>query len=310
MAHRHPRMDTTLHPRLIAALALAVAFLAIPLTTNAGSCFVWRVTNTKAPCYLVGTLHALRARDYPLPAGYEQALRDSKRFVFEMKPDPPGEYYTKFVRAATYPDGDYLEHHVHPKTWQLIDANFRKTNWMGKGFHVGQLYVPHGIEQLRAWAIASIFYTIPGYNDVFSRFGVDNYLAFEGRRKHAELAGLETIDEHVAVLGGMGDLESEVLLLDAIMHRDKRKGWEDHLRSAWKQGDITGVREELLRWANLNPGAYVRLLDERNVRWIPQIKAEFNSGKPTSIVVGCNHMLGPNGLLALLEHSGFKFQQL
>jgi len=27
----------------------------------------------------------LRARDYPLPAGYDQALRDSKRLVFEVR---------------------------------------------------------------------------------------------------------------------------------------------------------------------------------------------------------------------------------
>jgi uncharacterized protein YbaP (TraB family) len=227
-----------------------------------------------------------------------------------MHPYPPADYREKFLRAATYPNGDYLERHVHPKTWEIINVNFRKTGWMGKPFHLGNIYVPHGIEQLRPWAIASIFYRIPGYSNVFSKFGVDNYLAFEGRRRHAELAGLETEDEHINVLGGLGDLESEVLLLDSIVHRDKRKGWDEHLRSSWKRGDITGVREELARWANLNPGAFVRLLDERNIRWVPKIKAEFDSGKPTSIVVGCNHMLGPNGLLALLEHSGYKFEQL
>ena len=41
-----------------------------------------------------------------------------------------------------------------------------------------------------------------------------------------------------------------------------------------------------------------------------RIKAEFNRGKPTSIVVGSGHMLGPNGLIALLERSGYKFEQL
>jgi uncharacterized protein YbaP (TraB family) len=60
----------------------------------------------------------------------------------------------------------------------------------------------------------------------------------------------------------------------------------------------------------LNRGAYLRLFDERNIKWIPQIKAEFNSGKPTSIVVGSGHMLGPNGLIALLDRSGYKFEQL
>jgi uncharacterized protein YbaP (TraB family) len=43
---------------------------------------------------------------------------------------------------------------------------------------------------------------------------------------------------------------------------------------------------------------------------VPKIRAELNSGKPTSIVVGANHMLGPTGLIALLQRNGYKFEQL
>jgi uncharacterized protein len=303
-------MDTTHYSRLTASLALAIALSAIPETVQAGTCFVWRVTNTKAPCYLVGTMHALSARDWPLPKGYYQALQDSKRLVFEMKPDPQSQFPAKFVRAATYPKGDSVQRHVHPKTWEIIRVNFGKKNWLGKPIRLGRYRVQHGVEQLRPWAIASIFYGIPGYNDVQSRFGVDAHFRYEGKRKGKELAGLETGDEHVEVLRGMNDVESEIMLLDAIVHRDKEKGWLQQLRTAWRHGDIAGMRENMARWGNLNPGAYVRLLDERNIKWIPQIKAEFGSGKPTSIVVGAGHMLGPNGLIALLDRSGYKFEQL
>ncbi len=291
-------------------IVLTITLAAIPQTANAGTCFVWRATNTKAPCYLVGTMHALSAHDWPLPKPYYQALKDSKRFVFEMKPDPQSGFTAKFVRAATYPKGDSVERHVHPKTWEIIRVNFTKVHMLGKPFRVSGYYVQHGVQQLRPWAIAGIFYGIPGYNDVQLRFGVDNHFTYEGKRKGKELAGLETVDEHVEVLRGMNDTESEIMLLDAIVHRDKRKAWEDQLRSAWKHGDIPGTRENMARWGNLNPGAYFRLLDERNIRWIPKIKADFDSGKPTSIVVGAGHMLGPNGLIALLERKGYRFEQL
>jgi len=49
---------------------------------------VWRVTNAKAPFYLVGSIHALSKSDYPLPVPYEIALRNSKRFVFEFDREP------------------------------------------------------------------------------------------------------------------------------------------------------------------------------------------------------------------------------
>ena len=290
---------------------VVVALAVIPETARAGTCFVWRVTNTPAPCYLVGTLHALGARDYPLPAGYDQALRDSKRLVFEMRMlDPQSEFAKKFCRAAAYPQGDYIERHVHPKTWEIIKVNFGKANMLGHPFWVGSHYVEHGIEQLRPWAIASFWYGIPGYSNVFSDLGVDNTFAYEGKRKGKELAALESDDEHVEVMRGMDDIESELLLLDAIVHRDKEKDWEEKLRTAWKHGDIAGVREHMARFGNLNPGAHVKLLDYRNIKWIPRIKQEFDSGKPTSIVVGSGHMLGPNGLIALLHKSGYQFEQL
>ena len=306
-----PQMNTRQTFLSIGYLVLTIGLAAIPETAHAGTCFVWRVTNTPTPCYLVGTLHALRARDYPLPAGCYQALEDSKRLVFEMRMlDPGSKFAEKFCRAAAYPDGDYIQRHVHPKTWEIIKASFGKQSMLGHGFWVGKHYVEHGVEQLRPWAIAGFWYGIPGYSDAFSDLGVDDSLAYEGKRKGKELGALETDDEHVEVLRGMDDTESELLLLDPIVHRDKEKGWEEQLRTAWKHGDIAGVREHLARFGNLNPGAHVKLLDHRNIKWIPKIKAEFSSGKPTSIVVGSGHMLGPNGLIALLEKQGYQFEQL
>ncbi len=301
-------MNITHYARFSALLVLAIG--AIPLRTDAGSCFVWRVTNTTAPCYLVGTVHSLHAGDYPLPKGYDQALRDSKRLVFEMKPDPSSDYEGKFVRAATYSKGDYVQNHVHAKTWEIIRVNFQMHSMIGQPFSVSGYYVEHGVEQLRPWAIAGIFYGIPGYSGIFDDLGVDDHFWYEGKRHHMEIAGLETDEEHIAVLGGMNDTESELMLVDAIVNRQKLKGRDEKLIAAWKHGDLEGVAAGLRDDYKLNPGAELRLLDMRNKKWIPKIKAEFSSGKPTSIVVGCAHMLGPNGLVGLLKHEGYQFEQL
>src|SRR5438034_10237579 len=48
-------------------------------------CCVWRVVNSEAPFYLVGSIHALSKKDYPLPGPYDLALKDSTRFVFEFR---------------------------------------------------------------------------------------------------------------------------------------------------------------------------------------------------------------------------------
>src|SRR5205823_4283557 len=63
-------------------------------------CCVWRVTNAKAPFYLVGSIHALSKKDYPLPAPYELALKNSRRFLFEFDPSRHVEFEKKFETAG------------------------------------------------------------------------------------------------------------------------------------------------------------------------------------------------------------------
>ena len=58
------------------------------------------MTNAGAPFYLVGSIHALSKKDYPLPSPYELALRESKRIVLEFDPSRHAEFERKFEAAA------------------------------------------------------------------------------------------------------------------------------------------------------------------------------------------------------------------
>ncbi len=99
-------------------------------------------------------------------------------------------------------------------------------------------------------------------------------------------------------------------MLEALVRGDKRRDDYNQDRDAWKRGDAAALWANHQRSRNLNPGADVRLLDERNVRWIPRIKAEMKTGIPTSIAVGAGHFLGPNGVVELLKRGGYKIEQL
>jgi uncharacterized protein YbaP (TraB family) len=295
--------------RRIISVLLCVFFASVA-TINAATACVWRVTNAKAPCYLVGTIHSLSGSDYPIPAAYDQVYGESKRLVFETYFDPQGDYNRRFVKTMAYPKGDGLQRHVHPKTWQIITANFGNASIFGKPGWVGETYLDAGIQQLRPWAITDLFYGIPGYSDEHLYYGVDNEWERHALHSDKELAGLETNEEHIDVMRKMNDIESELMFLDAIAFRDKMRPEFNQLKTAWKHGDIATIWALDQRFRKLDPGADARLLDERNVRWIPKIRSEFNSGKPTAIVVGCGHMPGPNGLISLLQRSGYKLEQL
>src|SRR5258707_15641516 len=93
-------------------IALLVALTLTPLAMDAApqskefpKCCVWRVTKAKAPFYLVGSIHALSKKDYPLPKPYNIALKDSSRYLFEFNPTQPAEFQKKFEAAANYHPG-------------------------------------------------------------------------------------------------------------------------------------------------------------------------------------------------------------
>src|SRR5438132_1338436 len=86
-------------------------------------CCVWRVTNAKAPFYLVGSIHALSKKDYPLPAPYEIALRDSKRLLLEFDPNRHVEFEKKFEAAAKYPPGQDIRSKIDPELLAWLRQN-------------------------------------------------------------------------------------------------------------------------------------------------------------------------------------------
>src|SRR5437870_10924823 len=73
------------------AICLISTNLCAAETSRTAKHFLWRVSNVPMSFYLIGSMHALRATDYPLGSEIDQAIRDSKRFLYEhdiKHPDP------------------------------------------------------------------------------------------------------------------------------------------------------------------------------------------------------------------------------
>ena len=142
-----PRTDGRI---AFALFSVAVGF-AIPAQAAQATpkCCVWRVTNAKAPFYLVGSVHALTKDDYPLPSPYEIALKDAKRFLFEFDPTRQAEFEKKLNAVAKYPptvNGD-------PRLW-LGHPDGRTHAVYGLGFskdsqRVAAIYVMLNPDKMR-----------------------------------------------------------------------------------------------------------------------------------------------------------------
>jgi uncharacterized protein YbaP (TraB family) len=268
------------------------------------------VTNAKAPFYLVGSIHALSKKDYPLPGPYEIALRDSKRFLFEFDPNRHVEFERKFEAAAKYPPGQDIRSKIHPELLAWLRQNVlavNPDNRRGRREPVGNFDSQFGY---KPWWIAQHLVGPATYSKSSLSHGLDNYFVDRAAREKKEIAGLESVNEHVAVMGGLSDRDGEFILRDALDQPRNAEKEFSKMHKAWHKGDTDALWAGDSRLRTQAPWIAARFVDNRNIKWIPRIEAELKSGKPTAIVAGALHFSGPNSVIKLLEKRGYKIEQL
>jgi uncharacterized protein YbaP (TraB family) len=297
----------------ITALLIGLTFLfrvSADAAQRLPKCCVWRVTNAKTPFYLVGSIHALDKKDYPLAAPYEIALRDSKRFLFEFDPKRHVEFERKFDAAGKYPTGQDIRSKIDPELLTWLRQNvcaLSPEQHRGRREPVGTFDSQLGY---KPWWIAQHLVGPTTYSRSSTSQGLDNYFVERATKEKKEVAGLESVDEHVAVMGGLSDRDSEFILRDAIdQPRNAEKEFK-RMYKAWRKGDTDALWSGDRRLRSQAPWIAARFVDNRNIKWVPRIVAELKHGKPTAIVAGALHFAGPNSVIKLLEKRGYRIEQL
>ena len=273
-------------------------------------CCVWRVTNAKAPFYLVGSIHALSKKDYPLPAPYEIALKGSTRLLFEFDPTRHAEFEKKFEAAAKYPPGQDIRSKVSPELFAWLRKNMFTVTpaaGRGRGTRLGSF---DSRLRYKPWWIAQHLAAPAAYSKTSASHGLDNYFVDCALQTGKEIGGLESVDEHVAVMGGLSDREGEFILQDALNQPNDSGSEFTRMYKAWRKGDTDALWAGDAPLRTKAPRIAARFVDDRNVKWAPRIEAELKSGKPTAIVAGALHFSGPHSIILLLEKRGYVIEQL
>jgi uncharacterized protein YbaP (TraB family) len=254
------------------------------------------VTNARAPFYLLGSVHKLRGSDYPLGPVIDNAIKESQQFFFEYDLTKDGAFSEKMRAAAKYPDGVQIKGKIRPETYKYL----QKITLSGVNTW----------QHLKPWAIVFMLLQHPGYERVSSGYGIERYVFDKAKLRSRPVAGLESVDEHVHVLSDMEDIESEVFLLQALVYADEDPKVFAETVTAWKGGDTQRLYALEAPRIKEAPTVWWRLLDRRNVRWVPKIESAIKSGKPTMVVAGAMHFSGPHSVIAMLKARGYKIEQL
>jgi uncharacterized protein len=284
----------------VRSAALAAALLGIAVAADAKT-FAWKATGKGGVVYLVGSVHLLSKDFYPLNPAIDAAYKDADLLVEEVDMaemlDPSAQL--GFLSRGMLPSSTPLDTVVSAPTYALVAK---------RASDLGLPVEPFKL--LKPWLVALMLVQVEWQKAGFDpELGLDKHFYDQAKADGKRTEGLETAEYQISRLDGMSMEQQEHLLSESLKDLDAERANMTRLVDAWRAGDAPAVERIVLSELKQEPLLYQRLLVERNRNWIPKIEALFARPRPAFVVVGAAHLVGPDGLIALLRAKGYTVEQ-
>jgi len=293
-----------------AVLVISVLFLAAAASVpslhaeeRSGSrTSLWKCTSGRNTAYLLGSIHFLKKENYPLPAVMEKVLTEADTVVFEMDMAAAGSGNDSqlFLSKGMYPPGRTLSEAVHRDTYELLR---KKSGQMGLEIKL--------LNNFRPWFVTLTLLSLKLKESGFDPdYGIDRYFQVKAAKLHKKIVALETMTEQIDIFAGLSDRDQEALILQTLNELDTMDEDVGRLVEAWQSGDGEAMAGMVLKSYRDYPVIYDRLIVRRNQKWLGEIERYLRQGKSVLVVVGAGHLVGTDGLVAMLQRRGYAVDQL
>ena len=284
-------------------VVVVLAFVGATVSAQApAKNFLWKVEAPNgAAAYLLGSLHVLTADSYPLPAAIDKAFEESKTLVEEIDLDEMSDPMAMMgaLSKAMLTNGQTLDQIVAPATYAEV-----KKRAAGTGMPMLAL------DRMKPWLVAVTLMAptleAAGFKP---EFGVDRHYFDRAKTKGLKRQALETIAYQLDRFDSMPMPVQEALLKATIEDLDTQVSGVKEMVRAWANGDLATVEKLTLTSFKDSPDLYRALLVERNENWVPHVQKCLSDNAGCFIVVGAAHLVGSDGLPALLAKKGLKVTQ-
>ncbi|WP_338872152.1 TraB/GumN family protein [Myxococcus stipitatus] len=272
---------------------------------DSGNAFLWEVKDSHGGvAYLVGSIHMGKPGALTLPASMEAAF--SKAEVLAVEVDTtrtdPTTLQKLVLELGTLPEGQGLSQRLDPTTRELLE---RTATRLG--------IAAQGLERLRPWLagllLNNLEFEAAGYKQ---GHGIDRAFLDRAHGLQKQVMELETADGQLRMLAGTPDKLQDLMLRDQLRREQPPAEIVEALTSAWKAGDADGMAALLLEGAKdatYRP-VYERVFFERNVQMANKLDTLLAEPRVHLVVVGAGHVVGPEGIVALLQKKGHTVRQL
>ncbi len=263
---------------------------------------LWELTGTHNHIMVLGSIHLLRAADYPLAPAIMNAFDQADIVLMEIDMGALDPVASAQTIAALAKDGKgrELPELLGPDAWRAASAEAGKL-----GLDLSSLtpfepwYAAIAVTQLR---LAQL-----GFDQAL---GVESKLSAEARHRGKEIRGLETLEGQLRTLDGLSRDAQRDFLQTTLEEAGEAGYVTDGMIAAWKTGDVLTLDADLLESVREQPEVYQALILQRNENFARAIAGLVDDSKDYLIVVGTLHLVGPDSVLRLLGRKGIQSRQI
>lgn len=283
---------------LLVASAIGVTLGASQAAERRG--FIWSFERSGRSGWLAGSLHMLTADAYPLPQTMESAFKQADVLVEEIdlaeSADP--RFAASVLAKAMYQDGSTLGSRLSKDTLKVL-AGWASRNGMDLAL----------FQQFKPWMVALTVQTLALQRVGFdAALGLDKHFEEAARKAGKPILPLETAADQIDFLDTLSATTQDQMLRESVETADSEQAEVKAIAAAWKSGDAAAVERIALAGMKDAPEVHKALLTDRNRRWIPKLEQCVQTRRCFT-VVGAAHLVGPDGLIALLQQRGFTLRQ-
>jgi len=263
---------------------------------------MWQIEGNSNRIYLLGSVHVLRAQDHPIPTAIDDAYEDAEVLIMEVDMDDidPIEMVGLVSELGMIGDGGSLQEIMGSTLYsEAVD-------------YAARLEIPlEMLGEIEPWLAAitveQMMLLRIGFNP---QYGIEFHLSAMAGKDEKEILGFETAREQLEFLDGLSMPAQRSLLMQTLQESLSIEEDINLLINAWRYGDIDYFEETLLTEMRKYPELYKTLVVDRNRAWVEKIKKLTTEKDDYLVVVGALHLVGEDGLPALLSKQGISADQL
>jgi uncharacterized protein YbaP (TraB family) len=284
--------------RTYVGVTIATAFA----TGIAAKSCLWKVESETGALYLQGSVHILKADNYPLAPAIEEAYMASEVLVLEvdMQEMTSAETQQKLLAKAILPDNETLQQTLDEKTYRQLSDAFNRAG------------VPvEGMSKFKPW-FACMTLTLFRLQQLgFSaQLGLDTYFFNKASAEEKKVIGLESIDFQINLFDRLADTNPDAFVARALADLTLIEEEMSSMEKAWETGDIDALGKLMSRSFKDYPALYKTFVLDRNKQWLKKLTDMLEKPETCMVVVGAGHLAGKDGLLELLKKEGYTLEQL